>query len=137
MELFAKCDHLGIIALQEGNLMEAVTIAAGCRVRVAVDGGFPVDALGIPVIGMAGRAGLNHTDLVPFPGREVVNLLVAIFALNFIDEMGARVVLRRFFLVATMAGHGLGVDSGFFLLDMVLDIGDVPVAAVAGVCPVN
>jgi hypothetical protein len=117
--------------------METVTIAAGCRIRVSVDSGFSVDAFGIPIIRMTGRTGLNHTGLIPFPGREVVNLLVAIFALNFIDEMGARVVFQRFFFMATMAGYGLGVDLGLFFLDVILDVGDVPVAAVTGVCPVN
>ena len=43
----------------------------------------------------------------------------------------------RFFLVATMAGDRLGMDFGPFLLDMLFDIGDIPVATVAGVCSMN
>ena len=137
MELLSKCDHLGIVALQERDLVEAVTVAAGCGVRVAVDHGFPMDALRIAIIGMAGRAGLDDADFIPLPGRQLMNLLVAVFALDFIDEMGAGIVLSRFLLVATMAGHRLRVDFCLFLFNMILDFGDIPVAAVAGVCPMN
>ena len=80
---------------------------------------------------------MDHTDLVPFPGGYLVDLFVAISTLNVIDEMGAGIMFCRFLLVAPMARDRLGVNRGPFLLDMLFDIGDIPVATVAGVCSMN
>ena len=80
---------------------------------------------------------LDHTDLIPFPGGQIVNLFMAIFALNFIDEMGAGIMFCRFLLMATMAGDRLGMDSCLFFLDMFFDIGDIPVATITGICSMN
>jgi hypothetical protein len=66
-----------------------------------------------------------------------VNLLVAVSTLHFIDKMGAGIVLCRFFFMATMAGDRLCMDSGPFSLNMVFNLCDIPVATVAGVCPMN
>jgi hypothetical protein len=57
--------------------------------------------------------------------------------LNLINEMGTRIMFRRFFLMATMAGDRLGMDFCTFLVDMLFHIDDVPVATVTGVCSMN
>ena len=90
--------------------METMTITAGCRVWISVDDGFSMDTLGVTVIGMAGGAFLDHTDLVPFPGGYFMDLFVAISTLNVIDEMGAGIMFCRFLLVAPMARDRLDVD---------------------------
>ena len=93
MELLAKCNHFVVIPLQEGNLMETMAITAGCRIRISVEGGFPVDALRITIIGMAGRTRLNDPRLIPLPGGHLVDLPVAILTLYVVDEMGTGIVL--------------------------------------------
>ncbi len=118
MKLLAKCNHFAVIPFQEGNLMETMAITAGCRIRISVEGGFAVDTLRITIIGMAGRTLLNDAYLIPFPGRQIVNLFVTIFALDFINEMGAGIMFCRFFLMATMAGDRLGMDFCPFFVDM-------------------
>jgi hypothetical protein len=117
--------------------METMAITAGCRVWISVDDGLSMDTLGVTVIGMAGGAFLDHTDLVPFPGGYLMDLFVAISTLNIINEMGAGIMFCRFFFMATMAGDRLGMDFCPFFLDMLLDIGDIPVATVTGVCSVH
>ena len=93
MEFFPKCECFGTVSLQEGNFMEAMAITAGRRVMVAGKDGLAMEALQITVIGVAGRTFLNHPGLVPLPGGHLVDLYVAVLALNVIDEMGARIVL--------------------------------------------
>jgi hypothetical protein len=137
MELLAKCNHFAVIPLQERNLMETMAITAGRRIRISVEGGFAVDALRITIVGMAGRTRLNHAHLIPFPGRQFVNLFVTIFALNIINEMGAGIMLCRLFLMATMAGDRLAMDLCPFLVDMLFHIDDVPVTTVTGVCSMH
>jgi hypothetical protein len=117
--------------------METVAITAGRRIRISVEGGFTVDALRITIIGMAGRTRFNDAHLIPFPGRQFMNLFVTISALNFINEMGAGIMFCSFFLMATMAGDRLGMDFCPFLVDMFFHIDDVPVATVTGVCSMN
>src|SRR4030067_3389734 len=117
--------------------MEAMAITASCRIRVSIEDGLAVDALRVSVIGMAGGAFLNHPGLIPFPGGHLVNLFMAILTLNIVDEMGTGIMLCRFFFMATMTGDRLGMDSCPFCLDMVLDVGDIPVTTVTGVCSMD
>ena len=73
--------------------MEAMAITAGCGVRVSSEDGLSMDTLQIAVISMAGRTLLNDTSLVPLPGGYLVDLHVAVNALNIVDEMGTDIVL--------------------------------------------
>jgi hypothetical protein len=93
MEFLSKCESFGIVSLQERNFMEAVAITAGRRVPVSGEHGLAVNTLQVTVIGVAGRTLLNNPDLVPLPGGHLVDLYVAVFTLDVIDEMGARIVL--------------------------------------------
>jgi hypothetical protein len=96
-----------------------------------------VDALRIPVIGVAGRAILDNLGLIPFPRGYFVDVFMAVFALNIIDEMGACIMLCPFLLMASMAGDRLCMNSSSFCFYMNLDIRDIPVATVAGICSMN
>jgi hypothetical protein len=62
---------------------------------------------------------------------------MAVFTLDFIDEMGTGIMFGPFLFVATVAGHGLGMDPCPFGLNMLFDVSNIPVAAITGVCPVN
>ena len=73
--------------------MKAMAITAGCRVRVSIEDGLPMDTLQIAIIGVAGRAFLDDPGLVPLPGGYLVDLHVAVLTLNVVDEMGAGIVL--------------------------------------------
>jgi hypothetical protein len=96
-----------------------------------------VDALRIPIIGVAGRAILDDPDFIPFPWGQFVDVFMAVFALNIIDEMGACIMLCPFLLMASMAGYRLCLNSSPFCFSMSLDIRDIPVATVAGICSMN
>ena len=93
MESFPKYGRLGIIPLQEGNFMEAMAITAGCRVRVPIKDGLPMDTLQIAVFSVAGRARLNDPSLIPLPGGHHVDPRVAVLTLDVVDEMGTGIVL--------------------------------------------
>ena len=73
--------------------MEAMTITAGCRVWVSVEDRLSMDTLQITIISVADRTPLNDTNLVPLPGGDLVDLLVAVLTLNVVDEMGTGIVL--------------------------------------------
>ena len=96
-----------------------------------------MDAFRITVVGVAGRTLLNDPGLISLPGGYFVNLFMAVLALDLVDKMNARIVFGPFLLVTTMAGHGLAVDFGALCLDVLLEIGDIPVAAITGICSMN
>jgi hypothetical protein len=89
-----------------------------------------MNALLIAVIRMTGRACLNHPDLVPFPGCQLVDLFVAILTLDFVDEVGAGVVFRGLSFVTSVAGDGFRVDLRPFGLYMSFGVGNVPMATI-------
>jgi len=132
MKFLPKCDHLWLIPLQHGNLVEAVAVGTRGGIGVPRKDGFTVNALRITVIRMTGRAFLDDAGLVPFPGRDFVDLLVAVFALDLVDEVDTGVMFRAFLLVATMARHRFRVDLRPFRFEMSLGVRDVPVAAITG-----
>jgi hypothetical protein len=61
---------------------------------------------------------------------------MAVLAPYIVDEMGAGIVFGSFDLMAPMAGDLLGLDSTPSC-GVLLDIGDIPVTAVAGIGPVD
>ena len=117
--------------------METMTIIACRRIGISIEYGFAMDAPGVTVIGMAGGALLDHTDLVPFPGGQIVNLFMAIFTLNVIDEMGAGIMFCRLLSMAPVTGDRLAMDPCLFLFDMFFDIGDIPVATITRICSMD
>jgi hypothetical protein len=62
---------------------------------------------------------------------------MAIFTLNVIDEMGARIMLCPFLFMTSMTGDGFSMNFPPFCFYMGIDIRDIPVATVAGVSSVN
>ncbi len=96
-----------------------------------------MDTLKITIIGVAGRTRLNNPSLVPFPGDHLVNLRVAILALDVIDEMRAGIVLGGLFFMATMAGERLNMQPGSLCEDVLIDVHDIQMATVARVCAVG
>jgi hypothetical protein len=117
--------------------MEAMAITAGCRVWVSIEDGLSMDTLQIALIRVAGRTLLNDTSLVPFPGGYLVDLHVAVLTLNVVDEMGTGIVLRGFFLVATMTRERLEMDFGAFCQDVLIGVRDIQMATFARVCPMD
>lgn len=96
-----------------------------------------MDAFSEAVVGMAGGACLDHSDLVPFPWGQFMDIFVTVLTLDVIDKMGARIMFRPFFLMASMTGDRLGMDSTPFGLPMGFDVGDIPMTTVTGVGSVN
>ena len=133
MKLLTELNHLGFVPFENGNLMETMTIAAIRRIRISCQRRLAVDAVHIAVIGMAGGALLHDPGLLFFPGRHCVNILVAVLALDVIDEVDAGIMFRALFLVTTVAGDGLGVNPGPLGLDVDVEVDDIPVTAVARV----
>jgi hypothetical protein len=131
MKLFSKLNDLGFFALEDGNLVETVTIGAGCGVGISRCHRFAVDAVSITVVRMAGGTLLDHPDLVPFPRGHLMDLLVAVLALNLIDEMGTGIMLCPLFFVASMAGDRFRMDPSPFGREVALNIRNVPVASIA------
>ena len=86
--------------------MQAVTIRTGGRIGIPIEDGFSVDAVGITVIRMTGGTLLDHSNFVTLPWGHLMNVAVAILALNVVDEMGTRVMFGSLFFVTTMAGDG-------------------------------
>jgi len=137
MELFPKGNHLGLITFQQGDFMEAVAVGTRSGIGIPRKDGLTVNALRITVIRMTGRAFLDDAGFVPFPGRDFVDLFVAIPALDIVDEVNARIMLRSLFLVTPMARHGFRVDLGPFRFEMRFGVGNVPMATVTGKGSVN
>ena len=96
-----------------------------------------MDALGVTIIRVAGRTCLDHPDLIPLPRGYLVNLLMAVCALNVIKEMGACIMCCPFFFMTSMAGDWLGMNSCPFCSGMDVDIRDVIVATVARIGTMN
>jgi hypothetical protein len=130
MEFLSKGHYFGFIPFQHGNFMKAVTVGTSGGIWIPCKDGLAMDALLIPVIGVTGRACLDHSDLVPFPGGQFVDLPMTILALDIVDEMGTGVMLCGLFLVTPMAGDGFCVDLGPFGLGMNFDVRNVPMAAI-------
>ena len=84
--------------------METMTIATGSRIWIPCEDGFAVDAFRITIVRVAGRTFLDHSDLVPLPWSHLMDVFMAVFALNVIDEMGACVMFRPFLPMTSMAG---------------------------------
>jgi hypothetical protein len=60
----------------------------------------------------------------------------AVRAPHIVNEMGAGVMFRTFNLMTSVAGDRLGLDFST-LCRVFLDIGDVPVAAITGICSMD
>lgn len=133
MKFLPELNYLGLITLQEGNFMETMAIAAIRGIRVSSENGFAMAAFQEAVISMAGRAFLNDSLFLPLPWGHIVNIFMAVFALNVIDEVGACVMFSPLLFMTAMAGHGLCVNSGALCLSMGFHICNVPVAAITGV----
>jgi hypothetical protein len=86
---------------------------------------------------MAGRAFFDDPNLVPFPRGYLVDLCMAVFALDIIDEMSACIMFCPFLLMASMAGDRLRMNSPPFGFHMSIDVRDIPVATIAGIGSVN
>jgi len=132
MKLLSRSDDFWLVAFQDGNLVEAVAIGAGGRIGITSEDRFTVDAIGESIIGMAGCADLNHPDFISFPRSQFMDILVAVLALDVVQEMGARVMLCPLPLMASMTGNRFGLNLGSFCLEMFFNIHDIPVAAIAG-----
>jgi hypothetical protein len=96
-----------------------------------------MDAFGITIIRVARGTRLDHSNLVPLPGDYLVDALMAVFALNVVDEMGACIMFRPFLFVTSMTRHRFRMDFRPFGLGMNFDICDIVVATVAGVGSMN
>jgi hypothetical protein len=96
-----------------------------------------MDAFCITIVRMAGRAFLNDTDFIPFPRGHHMDVSMAVFALDVIDEMGARIMLCAFLFMTAMTGDGFSMNSSPLCFHMGIDIRDIPVATVAGVGSVH
>ncbi len=99
--------------------MKAVTIRANGGVWITCEDGLSVNALGISVIGMAGRTFLDHPDLIPLPGRNLVNVRMAILTLHLVDEMDTGVMFHTLFSMTPVAGDWLAMDFRPFCFQMV------------------
>ena len=66
-----------------------------------------------------------------------MDLLMAVFTLNVIKEMGACIMFRPLLLMTAMAGHRLGMNSSPFCFQVVIDVRDIPMTTIAGVGPMD
>jgi hypothetical protein len=66
-----------------------------------------------------------------------MDIFVAVYALNIVDEVSAPVMFHPLLLMAPMAGHWFRMNPGAFCLCMGSHIRDVPMAAIAGVGSMN
>ncbi len=133
MELLSELDHLRLIPFQDGNLVQSVTIAAVGSIPVPCEDGFSVDAFEVAIVAMAGGTFFDDPFLIPFPGGHLVDILVAVFTLNVINEVGARIMLCPLLLMAAMTGDWLRMNSGTLRLRVGFDIGNIPMTAIAGI----
>jgi hypothetical protein len=117
--------------------MEAMAIAAGSRIRISIEHSLAMSAFSVTIIGVAGCTFLNDSHFFPLPRSHLVNVFMAVFTLNFIDEMGAGIMFYPFFFMASMAGDLLGMNSSPFSFLMGFDIRNIPVATVARVGSMN
>src|SRR4030042_5575883 len=86
---------------------------------------------------MAGRTFLDDPGFIPFPGGHLMDIFMAVFALNIVDEVGAPVMFCPRLLMAAMAGHWFHMNLRPLCLRMGFHIRNVPVAAIAGVGSMN
>jgi hypothetical protein len=114
-----------------------MAVIASSRIWISRRDRLTMDAFSIAIVGMAGGARLDHSRLIPFPRGQFMDLRVAVFTLDVVDEMGACVVLSPFLLMASMTGDRLCVDSPSLCFQMGLYIRDIPMAAITGVGTVN
>jgi hypothetical protein len=96
-----------------------------------------VDALRITIIGVTGHAFLDDPDFIALPRCHLVDVFMAVFTLNVIDEMGARIMFYPFFFMTSMTGDGFSMNSSPLCLHMGFDVGDIPVTTVTGVGSMN
>jgi len=137
MKLLPELNHLGFVPLEKGNLMKTMAIAAIRRIGISCQCRLSVNAVYVAVVGMAGGALFNDPGLILFPGRYFMNVLVTILALDVVDEMGARIMLGPFLLVATVARDWLCMNPGPIGLDVGIEVKNVPVATIARIRPVD
>jgi hypothetical protein len=117
--------------------METMTVVASGGIRVPCENGFAMDAFGVSIICMTDCAFLDDPDFIPFPWGHLVNVFMAVFTLNVIDEMGARIMFRPLLLMASMTGDGFSMNSCAFCFLMGLDVCDIPVTTIAGIGSMN
>src|SRR5512139_3133292 len=110
-----------------------MTVTTGGRVWIPRQDRLPVNTFSVTIVRMACRTFFDDSDLVPLPRGRLVDVCMAVFALNLINKMGTRIMLCPFFLVTAMASHRLRVNSTSFCFQMGFHIRDVPVATVARV----
>ena len=114
MKLLPEGHHFWFIAFQHRDLMKSVAVGTRSGIWIPRENGLTMNALFITVIRMTGRACLDHSDLVPFPGRQFVDLFVTILALDLVDEVGTGIMLRGLSLMTSMARDGFPVDLRSF-----------------------
>jgi hypothetical protein len=90
-----------------------------------------MDAFSEAVVGMAGSACLDYSGLIPFPWGQFMDLFMTVFTLDVVYKMGARIVLRSFLLVTSMASDWLCINSRPSRFHMGFDVGDIPMATIA------
>jgi len=117
--------------------VKPVTIAARCGIRISIDDRFPVNTFCVPIVRVAVCALLDHPDFISFPRSHFMDIFMAIFALDVIDEMSTCIMFSPFFLMASMTGDRLGMNLPSLGFPMGFDVRNIPVAAVAGVGTVN
>ena len=132
MEGAAEFNSLGLFPREDGDLMKSMTIRAVRRVPVPGKNRLSVDAFRIPIVLVAHGALLDHSDLVSTPGGELMDVRMAVRTPHIVDKMGTGVMFGPCDLVAPVAGDPFGLDSPS-LCRMFFDIGDIPVAAIAGI----
>ena len=126
----SKLDPFGLIARQDRCLVEFVAIRTVGGISVPGNHCLSVNTLQVAIILVAHGAFLDDPDFIAPPRGNLVNLGVAVLALDIINKMGTGIVLDAFNLVTPMTGHGFSLNRAPF--DSVLfDVGDIPMAAVA------
>jgi hypothetical protein len=132
MEGAAEFNGIGFFPRQDGDLMKSMTIRAVRRVPVSGKNRLSVDAFRIPIVLVAHRALFDYPDFVTTPGGELMDVRMAVRTPHIVDKMGTGVMFGSCDLMASMAGDPFGLDSPP-LCRMFFDIGDIPVAAIAGI----
>jgi hypothetical protein len=85
---------------------------------------------------VAGRTGLDYPGFIPFPWSYLMDVLMAVYTLNVIDEVDTCIMFGPFFFMASMTGDWLSVDFCTFGC-VSIDIGNVPVTTITRVDPVD
>jgi hypothetical protein len=117
--------------------MKTMAVVTSCRIWVSGEDGLSVDAFSVTIIGMADRTFLNNPYFIPFPWGHFMDVLMTVFTLNVINEVGACIMLCPFLFVASMASDRLRMNSSPFGFHMSFDVGDIPVATIAGIGSMN